>query len=567
MRNSNDNYTDLTDSVVGEVATSTGAAATGADAIPADEKAEFAPDFDPVATAALKNFGIKYLYPWQRLVIANIMEPPDDSGGEKSLHEGRTASESDSACLRQIVLLPTGAGKSLCFLIPALLLEGPTLILYPLLALMSDQARRMTEGGMTPVVFRGQQTAQEREENFRLIKEGAKVILANPEVLQSDELVGRLSKAGIAHVAIDEAHCVSEWGDTFRPAYLTLGTIIKKLGVSKVTAFTATASPEVLERINEVLFDGEGHIVRSEADRPNIHYYVHYAALKEKAVLELAEKEEKPLLVFCGTRARTEKMAYLLAEQMKILHPEKKDCVKFYHAGLSREEKNKVEKWFHPHKDAIMAVTCAFGMGVDKKDIKTVIHLDVPATAEAFIQEAGRGGRDGSIAKSILVWSPEDSEKAAKAAPGSRARVMGDFAEAKSDSKESCRRQVLLDALGAEKAACEGCDICLGVRETGTADLEAAAAFIKKHNKCFTLEQAAEKLAGMLAGTRFEKPGVRVLSGKNRSFFAHKPPAANFIDRGDCMGLLKQLLKDGTITKGKYLWKDRLGYTAYRSEK
>ena len=98
---------------------------------------------------------------------------------------------------------------------------------------------------------------------------------------------------------------------------------------------------------------------------------------------------------------------------MKILHPEKKDCVKFYHAGLSREEKNKVEKWFHPHKDAIMAVTCAFGMGVDKKDIKTVIHLDVPATAEAFIQEAGRGGRDGSIAKSILVWSPEDSEKAA----------------------------------------------------------------------------------------------------------------------------------------------------------
>ncbi len=571
MRNSNDNYTDLTDSVVGEVATSADAAATGTYAIPADEKAEFAPDFDPVATAALENFGIKYLYPWQRLVIANIMEPPDDFGGEKSLHEGRAASESDSACLRQIVLLPTGAGKSLCFLIPALLLEGPTLILYPLLALMSDQARRMTEGGMTPVVFRGQQTAQEREENFRLIKDGAKVILANPEVLQSDELVGRLSKAGIAHVAIDEAHCVSEWGDTFRPAYLTLGTIIKKLGVRKVTAFTATASPEVLARINEVLFDGEGHIVRSEADRPNIHYYVHYAVLKEKAVLELAEKEEKPLLVFCGTRARTEKMAYLLAEQMKILHPEKKDCVKFYHAGLSREEKNKVEKWFHPHKDAIMAVTCAFGMGVDKKDIKTVIHLDVPATAEAFIQEAGRGGRDGSIAKSILVWSPEDSEKAALAPLGSRARVMGDFAEAKAGNTGSCRRQVLLDALGAEKAACEGCDICLGVRETGTADLEAAAAFIKKHNKYFTLEQAAEKLAGMLDGKhngkRLVKPGTRVLSGKNRSFFAHKPPAANLIDRGDCMGLLKQLLKDGTITKGKYLWKDRLVYTAYRSEK
>ena len=491
---------------------------------------ELDPDFDPAAAAAFENFGIKYLYPWQRLVIANILDTPDDN---EPTEERSPDSTDELASLRQIVLLPTGAGKSLCFLIPALLLDGPTLILYPLLALMSDQARRMTDGGMTPVVFRGQQTAQEREENFRLIKNGAKVILANPEVLQSEELVRRLSKVGIAHIAIDEAHCVSEWGDTFRPAYLTLGTIIKALGVRKVTAFTATASPQVLARINEVLFDGEGHIVRSEADRPNIHYYVHYAAIKEKAVLALAEKEEKPLLVFCGTRRRTEKMAYLLDEQMRTLHPEKKDCVRFYHAGLTKQEKDSAEKWFHPHKDAIMAVTCAFGMGVDKKDIKTVIHLDVPATAEAFIQEAGRGGRDGSIAKSILVWSPEDSAKAASAEHGSRARVMGDFAEAK-----TCRRQVLLDALGAEKAACEGCDVCLGLRENGTADLEAAASFIKKRSGCFTLSEAAEKLAA-----KFTK----------RDF-----PAANFVDRGDCMELLKQLLKNGTITKGKYLWKDRL---------
>lgn len=521
--------------------------------MPADETSfAYNPDFDPAAAVAYKNFGIKYLYPWQRLVIANILDPPDDIPNNSSddIPSDIEAAERDTAGnaeavqqalaarLKQIVLLPTGAGKSLCFLIPALLLEGPTLILYPLLALMSDQARRMSEGGMTPVVFRGQQTQQEREENFRLIKNGAKVILANPEVLQSEELLERLSKVGIAHVAIDEAHCVSEWGDTFRPAYLTLGSILKKLDVPKVTAFTATASPEVLARINEVLFDGEGHIVRSEADRPNIHYYVHYAVSKEKAVLALAEKEEKPLLVFCGTRRRTEKMAYLLAEQMKFLHPEKKDCVKFYHAGLSREEKTKVEKWFHPHKDAIMAVTCAFGMGVDKKDIKTVIHLDVPATAEAFIQEAGRGGRDGSIAKSILVWSPEDSEKAAKAAPGSRARVMGDFAEAKAGDTDCCRRQVLLDALGAEKAACQGCDICLGVRETGAADIEAAAALIKKHNKCFTLEQAAEKLASQMNLNQFKE--------------------ANFIDRGDCIMLLKRLLKDGTISRGKYLWKDKL---------
>ena len=198
-----------------------------------------------------------------------------------------------------------------------------------------------------------------------------------------------------------------------------------------------------------------------------------------------------------------------------------------------------------------MAVTCAFGMGVDKKDIKTVIHLDVPATAEAFIQEAGRGGRDGSVAKSILVWSPEDSEKASKAAPGSRARVMADFAEAKSGETGSCRRQVLLDALGAEKAACEGCDICLGVRQKSTADMEAAAALIKKYNKCFTLEQAAEKLA-----EKFSQKSAPQTSAL---------PEANFIDRGDCVTLLHQLLKDGTISKGKYLWKNRLIYKRNRA--
>lgn len=504
------------------------------------EAIDFDPEFDPAASAALESFGIKYLYPWQRLVIANILDSLDDRGENPTQEEaptkaapGQAGKAGRDSRLNQIVLLPTGAGKSLCFLIPALLLDGPTLIMYPLLALMSDQARRMTEGGMTPVVFRGQQTRQEREENFRLIENGAKVILANPEVLQSEELVTRLSEAGIAHIAIDEAHCVSEWGDSFRPAYLTLGKIIKALGVKKVTAFTATASPEVLARINEVLFDGEGHIVRSEADRPNIHYYVHYAAVKEKAILHLAEKEEKPMLVFCGTRKRTEEMAYLLDEQMKMLHPEKKDCVKFYHAGLSREEKDKVEKWFHPHKDAIMAVTCAFGMGVDKKDIKTVIHLDVPATAEAFIQEAGRGGRDGSVAKSILVWSPEDGDKAAEAKPGTRSRVMGDFAQA-----EDCRRQVLLDALGAEKAACKGCDICLGLKETEASDLRTALGFMKRHNKCYTKSQAAEKLADISFGE------------------------SNFMDRSDCMELLNRLIKDGKIKKGRFLWKDRLIYSA-----
>ena len=388
-------------------------------------------------------------------------------------------------------MLPTGAGKSMCFLVPALVFEGATLILYPLLALMQDQERRMQEGNLTAVTFRGGQTPEERKDRIQAIKSGkAKVILANPEVLQSKQLIEDLKTCNISHIAIDEAHCVSEWGDTFRPAYLTLGNIIKELNVPRVTAFTATASPEVLRRINQVLFDENGHIVRSEADRPNIHYYVHYAHCKEKAVLELAEKEAKPLLIFCSSRANAEQMAHLLQEQMRVLHPEEKQSISFYHAGLTKEEKTIIEKWFYPHKTGIMACTCAFGMGVDKKDIKTVIHLDPPQTAESFIQEAGRGGRDGSVAKSILVWSPEDTRRFSKFPQKSRQRVLLDFATTK-----LCRRQVLLDALGAEQAPCKGCDNCLGISKKEEQENIKIFKYIKKYKNMYSLQEISENLA------------------------------------------------------------------------
>lgn len=450
---------------------------------------------DFILKTAQEAFGITYLYPWQRLVIANILDPviekSDKDENYKTIEQWKNKTEELPENIHQIVLLPTGAGKSMCFLVPAFVFEGATLILYPLLALMQDQERRMKEGKLTAVTFRGGQTKEERAEKIQAIKNGkAKVILANPEVLQSKELINELKSCNISHIAIDEAHCVSEWGDTFRPAYLTLGDIIKELNVPRVTAFTATASPLVLDRINEVLFNKGGHIVRSEADRPNIHYYVHYAHCKEKAVLELAEKEEKPLLIFCSTRANAEHMAHLLQEQIRVLHPEEKQSVSFYHAGLTKEEKTTIEKWFYPHKNGIMACTCAFGMGVDKKDIKTVIHLDPPQTAESFIQEAGRGGRDGSVAKSILIWSPEDTRKYKRLPEKSRAKVLLDFA-----TTNLCRRQVLLDALGAEQAPCKGCDNCLGLSNKSEKEKIKIIKFLKKYKNMYTRKEIAEKLS------------------------------------------------------------------------
>ncbi|MFI3258438.1 MAG: RecQ family ATP-dependent DNA helicase, partial [Spirochaetales bacterium] len=323
-------------------------------------------DIDNVLHIAQKTYGITYLYPWQRMVIENILD---------------TAQNAEKG--NQIILLPTGAGKSLCFMVPALFLPGPTLILYPLLALMADQKRRLDESSISSVIFRGDQSAEERNDNFRKIKDGTKFILANPEVLQSESIMAKLGECNISHIVIDEAHCVSEWGDSFRPAYLTVGNIIKKLHPPAVSAFTATASAEVLNRISEVLFDGNAHILRSEADRANIHYYVRYAYAKKKILIDTVMAEKRPLIIFCSSRKRTKDIALMLQE---FLHRQGEiDTVKFYHAGLSREEKSVVEQWFFPKGDAILVSTCAFGMGVDKKDIKTVIHFDAPSSAEAYI--------------------------------------------------------------------------------------------------------------------------------------------------------------------------------------
>lgn len=499
-------------------------------------------EIDEVQQVALNSFGIKYLYPWQRIVIANILDAVKAQEKtelyKKQLESGELSKEDFNEIIfdqdgnqrgKQIVLLPTGAGKSLCFLVPSLLIDGPTLILYPLLALMSDQQRRMEEGNMEIVVFKGQQTSEQRKANFEKLKNGAKVILANPEVLQSESLLEEIAKFNIKHIAIDEAHCVSEWGDTFRPAYTTVGNIIQKLGNPVVTAFTATASPSVLERISQIMFDGKAHILRSESDRKNIIYHVVKTASKEKTALEYAEKSEKPLIVFCATRKRAENLSKTFAEYFGY------DKVKFYHAGLEKSEKDKIEKWFFPKDDAILCSTCAFGMGVDKKNIRTVIHLDPPPTAESYIQEAGRGGRDGKISNAILLWSYENAKKALAYSENSRERVLHKFAESK-----SCRRQILLDALGGEKAVCSGCDICNGISVDFAQDEKMALKFIKKFNKFFNIEEMEQKLQELFNQKNSQNKKLR------------------YWEIYDVRQTMKSLFEQGKIKVCKFPWKGKI---------
>ncbi|MEE0877932.1 MAG: RecQ family ATP-dependent DNA helicase [Treponemataceae bacterium] len=505
-------------------------------------------EIDEVQLTAKNSFGINYLYPWQRIVIANILDAVKSKElstfYQNQVENGQLTKEELNEIIydqdgnergKQIVLLPTGAGKSLCFLVPSLLINGPTLILYPLLALMSDQQRRMEEGNMEIVVFKGQQSNEQRKANFEKLKNGAKVILANPEVLQSEKLLEEIAKFNIKHIAIDEAHCVSEWGDTFRPAYTTVGNIIKKLGNPVVTAFTATASPTVLERISKIMFDGNAHIVQSDSDRPNIIYHVVKTASKEKTALEYAEKSEKPLIVFCSTRKRAENLSKTFAEYFGY------DKVKFYHAGLEKSEKDKIEKWFFPKDDAILCSTCAFGMGVDKKNIRTVIHLDPPPTAESYIQEAGRGGRDGKTSNAILLWSYENKLSALKHPENSRERVLYKFAES-----TDCRRQILLDALGGEQAVCSGCDNCFGTSIHYAQDEKIALKFIKRFNKNFSIEEMEQKLQDVFNNQNVQNKQLR------------------YWEIYDVRQIMKSLFEQEKIKVCKFPWKDKVKIVSKR---
>lgn len=490
---------------------------------------------DKIAAAAFNEFGINYIYPWQRLVIENIVDAV-----RYGQHKDSFCKEDDDDYPHgnQIILLPTGAGKSLCFQLPSLFFDGATLVIYPLLALMSDQERRMKEAGIECAVLRGGQSAKERADIFLQIKSGAKIIITNPETFTEPGVLASLKECGILHIAIDEAHCVSEWGDTFRPAYGELGKAVRELAVPAVSAFTATASPEVLSRIADILFGGNAHIVRSESDRPNIHYYVRKVFAKKQAVLQLAKSECRPMIIFCGKRNTAEETA----RDINLCFG--KETARFYHAGLERAEKDETEQWFFNAKEGILCATCAYGMGIDKRNIRTVIHLDAPSTVESYVQEAGRGGRDGDTANAILLWNQKDSLHFSQFDKNSRYFAMRIFAET-----TACRRQTLLDALGAEQAVCDGCDLCdarKGIKtpsENLIADYSIVLKLVKRKNKFYTKET-------------LEKDAVKLLNAESRRILG-----LNIWNHKSFESIFSQLISDSKLKIAKHLWKGRI-YTA-----
>ncbi|MDR1419736.1 MAG: RecQ family ATP-dependent DNA helicase [Treponema sp.] len=519
---------------------------------------------DPLTEAAKRLFALPYLFPYQRLVISNILEaaeasgvpvhwtadaqaapvPPSGDSGPPSGDAGPPAGDADPDDLfrrespgRQIVILPTGAGKSLCFQLPAMLMEGPTLVIFPILGLMADQERRLLERGLSPAVLRGGQTAGEREEIWRRVRTGQSAfIIANPEVLLVPSVLAELKNAHIVHIVIDEAHCVSEWGESFRPAYLAINTIITAAAPPIVTAFTATASAPVLEKIENYIFGGEGaHMIRGNPDRTNIAYSALGCVLRDLAVRDLLLSLARPAIVFCSSRRGTEKLAgYLRGELREQGAPWWKE-IRFYHAGLSREEKKDVEGWYLYNPDGVLVSTCAFGLGMDKADIRTVLHRDCPPSVEAYLQESGRAGRDGLASRALLLWGPDDQRYAARAeTPAGRTRLAALLHYARDTHR--CRRDALLEMLdyegGRESPGASCCDVCEKKASPALREETPLLAFFEKNRRAFTTGEAASVLA----------------------------PAGNLRwPQEDARRAVAHLVKAGTVKKlNSFLWKNKL---------
>ncbi len=326
--------------------------------------------------------------------------------GYEELHAGQEAAiQAVLSGHDTLAVLPTGAGKSAIYQIAASLLPGPTVVISPLIALQRDQVEAIegTDIGEAAVV-NSTMAEGERREALQELKEGElEFLFLAPEQLGNEKVFERLKAVKPSLFVVDEAHCISEWGHDFRPDYLRLGPAIEALGHPAILALTATAAPPVCEEIVERLGMRNAEIIVQGFDRPNIWLGVetfHDEAEKKRALLERVQEAVKPGIVYAGTRRHAEEIAEALRERgIKAAS---------YHAGMRASERERVQEQFMNDELAVIVATTAFGMGIDKPNVRFVFHYDISESVDAYYQEIGRAGRDGAEAKAILFYNPKD---------------------------------------------------------------------------------------------------------------------------------------------------------------
>ena len=463
-----------------------------------------------------------------------------------------------------LIVMPTGGGKSLCYQLPGLASEELTIVVSPLIALMRDQWGKLNAGGHRVAMITSGMDDWEVSDALAMVREDARIVYCAPERFASNVFLEALSHREIDLVAVDEAHCVSEWGHDFRPDYLRLPQVVERLGRPTVMACTATATRPVAAEIASRFGMQDPLQVRSGFDRPNLSFDV--VALEGKgctarrqALLEagLADPANRPAIVYCGTRKQTEEVAAELRDG--------DIAAVAYHAGLEPEHRTAIQERFMATDTGVICATNAFGMGVDKADVRSVWHVTIPTSVEAYYQEAGRAGRDGLPSRAVMLALKTDLGRLVRF---NEQRAGDDLAVARERGWRAyhaikafiygteCRRRALLDhfsdrTAGAPLERC--CDVCdllewlpdpdtIAVRKTGKTkaapapapDLSPADAPLFEALKTWRLTAAAGKpaytvaanktLAAIAAARPADEEALLAISGVGPAFIEKYAP-------------------------------------------
>ena len=303
-----------------------------------------------------------------------------------------------------LAILPTGGGKSLCFQIPALAQDGLCLVISPLIALMKDQVENLRKKGITAYAIDSGMTRKDVINILKVATESnCKFLYVSPERLETPLFREYLPGLNLCLIAVDEAHCISQWGYDFRPSYLKIAALRDEVGDVPILALTASATPEVQEDICNKLDFSNRKIFRTSFARPNLSYSVFNVDSKLSKLREILEKVPGSSIVYCRSRKRTKQ----ISDQLNV-YGIQADC---YHAGLTREERNRRQEAWIRNEIRTIVCTNAFGMGIDKPDVRLVVHADPPDCMENYYQEAGRAGRDGKKSYAVLLYDHTDPQE------------------------------------------------------------------------------------------------------------------------------------------------------------
>lgn len=422
-----------------------------------------------------------------------------------------------------LAVMPTGSGKSLCYQLPAIVRPGLTLVVSPLIALMRDQVRALTAAG---VAAGSLNSSNDPAENSRVLgllrRDELRLLYVAPERLARPDTIEMLGEAHVTMMAIDEAHCVSQWGHDFRPEYLTLGNLARQIGGRLQTlAFTATADAPTRGDIVEKLFAAEPRVFVRSFDRPNLRLAFKPKERSTRQVLSFVQAHRgESGIVYCASRRKVEEMAEALVAAGIRSRP--------YHAGLDKAVRDANQDAFQQEDGLVMTATVAFGMGIDKPDVRFVCHADLPSNVEAYYQEIGRAGRDGLPADTLTLYGlgdmqlrrlqieQSDSSDERKRIERQRLGALLALAEA-----PRCRRQTLLAYFGEASEPCGNCDLCVEGVELfdATVDAQKAMSAIVRTGERFGMEHLVAILIGDLTDnvSKFNHDQLPTFGvGKNR---------------------------------------------------